>query len=151
MKLQRHIHNDKIHYDIIPRTRLVIPLREYEEIRKKIYRSPKYWFEEIYRLVVWAAKTSIGAHLAAFLICLFIVINSDLSGVGLNSLFPEVWRLSQPLAFCFLVVIIIKNFMLSLYPFGGAVYQSHLDDLIAREYEGAITSIENLDERQEGK
>lgn len=35
MKLQRHIHNDKIHYDIIPRTRLVIPLREYEEIRKK--------------------------------------------------------------------------------------------------------------------
>lgn len=151
MKLKRKIHNDKIYYDIIPRTRLVLPLNDYQRMRKKIYRSPMYWFEEIYQWVVWVAKASVGAYLAAFLICLFIVINSDLSGVDLKSLLSEVWRLSQLLAFCFLFAIIINNFMLSLHPFAGTVYQSYLDDLIASEYEEVITTIEIPADRQEGR
>ncbi|KPN72622.1 hypothetical protein [Neisseria sp. 83E34] len=153
MKLKREIHNDKIHYDIIPRTRLVIPLSDYERMRKKIYRNPQYWFEEIFGLLIWTVKTVFFAQAAAFLICLCIVVaaNLDLSGTDLKSFFIDVWNSSIGLTFGLFIFNVLVCAAFSLRPFSRSIYYSHLDNLIASEYEEVITTIEIPADRQEGR
>ena len=143
MKLKRRTEYDKIYYDMPQKVRVAIPLESYNQLKKMVYRNPKYWVDDISRKALWLFLTLFKAQLVTYLLCLFWTIEVKAFVVNSEYLW-NVLQISKPLGYVLFLASLSLPILYGMYPFNDAVFNEYLDDLIEQEYESALIPIRDV-------
>lgn len=121
--------------------RLLIPVEEeeYEQMKKTIYRTPKYWFDAVSKTTWWMFSVIIKTQLAAFFGCLLMALNAGLVWDGNG--FGYVFHASVPLAWVLCLVFVLVHTTLGKPVIHDLVFKDYLRDLVEKTYADTLSPV----------
>ncbi|WP_373741741.1 hypothetical protein [Neisseria sp.] len=135
MKLQNHTEpgSEYFRYHTVQKVRFDIPFAVYRELEKKVYRSPKYWINDISQTTLWMCSSIIKCQLSAFLMCLFLAADAGISVSDGESLW-SIFHIAQPVGWVLFLTFLLFCAVFGSRPFDGSVFYRHMGSLLEQEY-----------------